>query len=91
MKAKYFTKLRKKARWYDVEVTSGLFGNFSGFDYGIRVLALSHKNACLRACRRGYGLNHSGMYNITTEKWGHFAVKLSSSTPHWRNIGYYGN
>lgn len=91
MKAKYFKKLREKATYYDVEVTSGLFGSFDNFNgYYITVLATSYKNACLRACRRGHGRNHWGMFNVTTENWARFAVKLSNKTNHWRNISYRG-
>jgi len=93
MKAKHFKKLRQKVDWYDVEATGALFGTFSGFMGGefITVLATGYKNACLRACKRGYGREHWGMFNVTTEKWARFAVKLSSKSNHWRNIAYRGN
>lgn len=93
MKAKYFKKLRATTDWYDVEVTKGLFGKFSGFgeeDF-ITVRAKDYQNACLRACRRGYGQEHWGSWSVTTEEWAHFAVKLSSKSRHWKNISFRGN
>ena len=98
MKAKYFKKLREKSDWYDVEVTKGLFGEFLGFDKEgfrqsdyITVLATSYENACLRACRRGYGRIHFGMFNVSPQNWARFAVKLTKKNNHWRNIAYRGN
>ncbi len=93
MKAKQIKKLRAKVDWYDVEVTQGLFGEFYGFEKGnyITVLAKNYENACLRACKRGYGRIHWGMFNVTTENWARFAVKLSKKSAHWRNVAYRGN
>ncbi len=93
MKAKHFRKLRQTLKYYDVEVTSGLFGRFSGFQKGhyITVLAKNYENACLRACKRGYGRRHWGMFNVTTENWAKFAVKLTEKSAHWRNVAYRGN
>jgi len=92
MKAKHFKKLRTTLTWYDVKVTRGLFGEFSNFNGGyITVLAKNEIQACKRAVKRGYGLEHAGRYSVTTENWGHFAVKKSAKSDHWRNITYLGN
>jgi len=92
VRAKRFKKIREKAKLYDVQVTEGLFGQFSPFyiaDY-ITVLAYSPRQACKRAVKKGYGTEHKNCYEETTKTFGHFAVKKHSKSDFWRNVTYYG-
>lgn len=89
MKAKYFKKLKATHQWYDVETTTSLFGSFEfKWKKSIRVLAKSHKHACFRAKRRGYGLTKS-VGDSTTEDWARWRVKLSSKSDNFRNVAYF--
>jgi len=97
MKAKYFKKLRKSLKYYQVQKTAGLFGDFSmrwedrwNYRYApyIIVLAKSPENAVKRAQRRGYGRELSIDY-YTTKQWACFRVKELEKTEHWRNIYYF--
>lgn len=89
MKAKHFKKLRATCQWYDVDTTYSLFGRFFTTWSGIRVLARSHREACFRAKRRGYGLNLSVNESTTTQNWAKWRVKLSSKSEHFKNVFYF--
>jgi hypothetical protein len=89
MKAKHFKKLRATCQWYDVETTTSLFGSFEWtWDRSIRVLAKSHREACYRVKRRGYGLTKS-IGDGTTENWARWRVKLSSKSDNFKNVAYF--
>ncbi|TDQ22763.1 hypothetical protein [Tenacibaculum caenipelagi] len=88
MKAKHFKKLRKQLKWYDVDTTYGLFGDFKG-DSWHTVLAKNPKQACYRLQKRGIGRNLT-VGSISKEMWARFRVKLTESSNHWRNISYFG-
>lgn len=49
MKAKYFTKIRKQVKWYNVSYREHIFDDFSNEK---NVLAKSPENACLRYHKR---------------------------------------
>lgn len=89
MKAKHFTKLRKKAIYFDVQHSSSLFGEFK-YDWhrGITVLAKTPKQAILRAKRRGYGLRHS-VDGMGVEQWAKWRVKRTDKSGHFKNIVYF--
>lgn len=96
MKAKYFRKLRKKASYYDVLRSSGLFGDFSSnrfsddveWKWAVTVLARTPSEAIRRAYKRGVGRSS---YNgtPTTKDWAKWAVKLSDKPNHFRHIMYF--
>lgn len=87
MKAKYFTQLRKKVSYYEVEETNGLFGHFEWTFKGETILALSHKNACERYAKRHYIGKH--IPDETSRCWGRFKVKLKDKVVHERHFKYF--
>lgn len=78
-----------KLQYYDVEKTSGLFGEFSHVNHGIVVLARHYSEAIVRARRRGYGRHLSFNDHRCTERFAHFRVKLHGKVDHWKNYTYY--
>jgi hypothetical protein len=86
MKAKYYKKLRSIGRWYDVDISTGLFGSFPYDCVAQKVFARSGQEACRRAQKRGYGLVKC--YK-TSKMWGCFRVKLSEDPPHFSCFIYY--
>lgn len=89
MKAKKIKKLRRACEWYDVENTSGLFGSFGwNWSRSIRVLARNHREACYRAKKRGYGLDHR-VGSPTNAGWACWRVKLTNKVDNFRNIFYF--
>lgn len=88
MKAKHFRKLRAKAKYYIVDTTWGLFGDFRESSFVHIVLALNHRNACERAKKRGFGVELS-IGNETSEKWGKWKVRLQGKPDHFRHNKYY--
>ena len=89
MKAKHFKKLRTTLKYYDVETSNGLFGSFNWkWNWSIRVLAKSHKDACYRAKRRGYGLKMN-IGDGTSQNWARWRCKLSSKSDNFKNVAYF--
>lgn len=98
MKAKYFKKLRATLKYYQVQRTYGLFGDFPmrwndkwNYNYApyIIVLVKNPENAVERAQRRGYGRGLSIDYHTKEQKWARFRVKELEKSEHWRNIYYF--
>lgn len=89
MKAKYFKKLRSQCRYYNVSISTGLFGNFMGHSFDAVVLARNPYNAAHRAHRRGIGISHGHPGSETEERWGCYRVIESDKPYHWRNITYF--
>lgn len=90
MKAKYFTKLRKELKHYEVEHTDSLFGSFTWSDRkSMIVLARSHRHACSRAKRRGYGLEYRISDTEETSNWARWKVKILGTSNNFKNIKYY--
>lgn len=87
MKAKYFTKLRSKLQYYEVEMSWGLFGDFFRYSSQMTVLAYSHKNACERYNKRKY--NHKEVGGETSENWARYKVKLADKISHERHYKYF--
>lgn len=88
MKAKYFKELRKVLKYYEVDETEHLFGNFNWKFWPKIILAYNHKNACDRYKKR-YNSSHEVRSRETTEQWGEFRVKLLDDPFHFRHIKYY--
>jgi hypothetical protein len=88
MKAKHFKRLRHECEYYEVDIP--LEGSLLGPTEGIIVLARSHKEACFRACKRGFGtkVNCSNL-KVSTLSNGKYRVKLVDSGAHWANSIYY--
>lgn len=101
LRIKKIRKLRRKAKYYRVAHTYGLFGDFRPhaldkimdknhkIERGKIILALSPKQAAYRARKRGYGLEYK-IGEETTENWARWCVKEDSKPYHWRNLKYFG-
>ena len=95
MKVKHIKKLRECTRWYDVQHSRGLFGNF--YLWGevdkwsvIRVLAKNPRQACVRAKRRGVGLDYRIADDPTdVERFAHWKVKESGKSSNFRHTLYF--
>lgn len=90
--------LRTQVKYYQVQETKGLFGDFSfrwyeAWYYGYRpyiiVLATSPLNAVKRAQKRGYGKNRSIREFGDTSQWAKFRVKELQKSDHSRNVFYF--
>ena len=89
MKAKHFKKIRSNSNWYDVDITTSLFGSFNPtWSQSVRVLARSHNEACHRAKRRGCWLNET-IKDQTIEKWARWRVKLTKKSGNFKNVFYF--
>lgn len=92
MKAKHFKKLRKKAKYYRVMHSEGLFGTFWTFELdtkGELVLARNGYEAVVRAKKRGYGLTYEVSSYRKNSQWATWVVKLENKSDHWKNLMYY--
>ena len=91
MKAKHFKKLRAKAKYYEVQDSTGLFGDFYGWGLNIPhiILAYDEHHACQRAHRKGIGLNHPISYGRTGDMHAHWKVKEQGKPDTHRFIKYF--
>lgn len=87
MKAKFYKKIRRKAKWFDVYLTTNLFGNFSE-SHKVQVLAYNHLSACERAQRRGFGADEKICF-INSERLATWKVKRSDKSDDNKNFRYF--
>ncbi len=85
-----YRKNKSTMKYYEIETTTGLFGNFSyrnGYDYV--VMARNHREAITRLKKRGCALQLNCDSNGTTENWARFKVKEVGKPENHRYIYYF--
>lgn len=87
MKSKHFSKLRLKVQWYNVDISSLLFGNFEESVTKQTVLARGYQNAAERYAKRHYLSNNN--ISETAECWAYYRVKLASAINHRRYFKFF--
>lgn len=92
MKAKQFRRVRQQVQYFEVEKTSGMFGEFGrvkeGF-HGVTVLARNDVEAIQRARKRGYGRKHDTSGHVCSESFAEFRVKPKEKPNQERYVHYY--
>lgn len=92
MKAKYFKRLRKECRYYDVDESTSLFGRFnSDWSQSVTVFARTYFEAVRRARIKGYAKRKEqpSCISYDSEQWATFRVKECGSSDKHKNIRYF--
>jgi hypothetical protein len=91
MKAKYFKKIRAKAKYYKIIPSYAMFGDFWGWGLAKEhiILAYNERHACERAQRKGIGLDRDISYERKDDTFAHWKVRKANKPDNHRFIKYF--